>query len=295
MLECVINISEGRQLDIVATIAEQAGVDLLDVHTCAEHNRSVLTVVGEIAPRAITRAAVELLDIRHHEGAHPRIGVVDVAPFVPLALSSMADAIAARDSFALWAATELRVPCFAYGPATDPRGDRTLPDVRRGAFAGLDPTAGPAEPHPTAGAIAVGARDLLVAYNLWLENADLELARSIASAIRSDSVRALGLRVGNDVQVSMNLIAPELTGPADVWDFVAERAAIERAELVGLIPLSVLDAVDPDRWNELDLAPGSTIEARLAKREHRLRRNGGDAGSADSGSGSGAGHRINRD
>ena len=292
MLECVINISEGRQLDIVATIAEQAGVDLLDVHTCAEHNRSVLTVVGETAPRAITRAAVELLDIGHHEGAHPRIGVVDVVPFVPLAGSSTTDAVAARDSFALWAATELRVPCFTYGPATDPRNDRTLPDIRRGAFVGLDPAAGPTEPHQTAGAIAVGARDLLVAYNLWLEKADLELARSIASAIRSDSVRALGLRVGNDVQVSMNLIAPDLTGPADVWDFVAERAPIERAELVGLIPRSVLDAVDPGRWNELDLAPDSTIESRLAKREHRLRRNGGDVGGADFGSGTDP--RINR-
>ncbi len=291
MLECVINISEGRQLDIVSTIAEQAGVDLLDVHTCAEHNRSVLTGVGETAPRAVTAAAVELLDIRHHRGAHPRIGVVDVVPFVPLASSSMADAVAARDSFAVWAATKLGIPCFTYGPSTDPRGDRTLPDVRRGAFVGIDPSAGPAEPHPTAGAIAVGARDLLVAYNLWLGKSDLELARSIASAIRSESVRALGLRVGDDVQVSMNLIAPDLTGPADVWDFVARRAAIERAELVGLIPRSVLDAVDPERRDELDLAPGSTIEARLAKREHRLRRNGGDVGGADSGSGP----RINRD
>jgi glutamate formiminotransferase len=284
VLECVINISEGRRLDVVSAIADQAGADLLDVHSCAEHNRSVLTVVGETAPRAITRAAVELLDIRDHQGAHPRIGVVDVVPFVPLASSSMAEAIAARDSFARWAAHELQVPCFTYGPTNGSDEafgtGRTLPDIRRNAFASLTPETGPVEPHPTAGAIAVGARDVLVAYNLWLSDGDLDQARSIAAAIRSSRVRALGMQVGADVQVSLNLIAPDKTGPAEVHDFVAARARIARAELVGLIPRSVLEAVKATRWEGLDVRPDNTIEARLAEREHRLRRNEGDVGSS---------------
>jgi glutamate formiminotransferase len=286
VLECVINISEGRRLDVISAIADQAGADLLDVHSCAEHNRSVLTVVGETAPRAITRAAVELLDIRDHRGAHPRIGVVDVVPFVPLAPSSMTEAIAARDSFARWAADELHVPCFTYGPASGfdeaLETSRTLPDIRRNAFASLTPETGPVEPHPTAGAIAVGARDVLVAYNLWLSDGDLDQAHSIAAAIRSSSVRALGMQVDIDVQVSLNLIAPDETGPAEVHDFVAARARIARAELVGLIPRSVLDAVEATRWEELDVGPNTTIEARLAEREHRLRRNEGDVGSTRS-------------
>lgn len=286
VLECVINISEGRRIDVISAIAAQAGVDLLDVHSCSEHNRSVLTVVGETAPRAVTRTAVELLDISDHRGAHPRIGVVDVVPFIPLASSSMSEAIAARDSFARWASRDLRIPCFTYGPANDSdaasEAGRSLPDIRRDAFASLAPDAGPAEPHPTAGAIAVGARGVLVAYNLWLADGDLDLARSIAAAIRSPSVRALGMQVGADVQVSMNLIAPDATGPADVRDFVAARARIARAELVGLIPRSALEAIEATRWDELDVSPDSTIEARLAEREHRLRRNEGDAGGARS-------------
>lgn len=286
VLECVINISEGRRLDVISAIAGQAGADLLDVHSCAEHNRSVLTVVGETAPRAITRAAVELLDIRDHRGAHPRIGVVDVVPFVPLAASSMTEAIAARESFAQWVAHDLQVPCFTYGPANSSdealEAGRSLPDIRRNAFASLDPDTGPAKPHPTAGAIAVGARDVLVAYNLWLSDGDLEQARSIAAAIRSSSVRALGIQVGTDVQVSMNLIAPEKTGLAEVHDFVAARARIARAELVGLIPRLALDAIPATRWRELDVSPGNTIEARIAEREHRLRRNEGDVGSTRS-------------
>ena len=286
VLECVINISEGRRIDVVSAIAEHAGADLLDVHSCSEHNRSVLTIVGETAPRAITMAAVELLDIRDHRGAHPRIGVVDVVPFVPLAQSSMSEAIAARDSFARWAAHELHIPCFTYGPADGPAAAagavRTLPDIRRNAFDSLAPDTGPVGPHPTAGAIAVGARDVLVAYNLWLADCDLDLARSIAAAIRSPHVRALGMQVGADVQVSMNLIAPDATGPADVMDFVASRAPIARAELVGLIPQSTLEAIDSKRWDELDLSPDSTIEARLTEREHRLRRDEGDVGDARS-------------
>ena len=263
MLECVVNISEGRDRDLIARLAATAGRALLDVHTDEHHNRSVLTLVGEDAPRAVTRAAVAVLDLGRHQGVHPRIGVVDVVPFVPLADDDAASALAARNRFAVWAADELGVPTFLYGP------ERSLPDVRRGAFTTLRPDHGPATPHPTAGAIAVGARPLLVAYNLWLAAPDVGLARRLAAGVRGPAVRALGLPVGGRAQVSLNLIDPATTGPAAVYDLVdrAARSAGNRvvgAELVGLLPEAVLRAVDEERWGALDLAAERSIEARLA-------------------------------
>jgi glutamate formiminotransferase / 5-formyltetrahydrofolate cyclo-ligase len=219
----------------------------------------VLTLVGEAAPRAVARAAVAALDLRRHQGVHPRIGVVDVVPFVPLAGSTLVDAVAARDRFLDWMASELGVPGFAYGP------ERTLPEVRRLAFAGLPPDRGPSRPHPTAGATAVGARPVLVAWNVWLADPDLARAQRIAREIRGPRLRALGLPVGRRVQVSMNLVEPDELGPAEAWDLVAERAAVAGAELVGLVPRSVLERTDPARWGELDLAEGKTIESRLAR------------------------------
>lgn len=260
MLECVVNVSEGRDRTLLSALDAACGPDLLDRHTDADHHRSVFTVVGEGAARALAAAAVERLDLRRHTGAHPRFGVVDVVPFVPLDGSSMADAVAARDRFCDWASDVLRVPCFAYGP------ERTLPEVRRRAFVDLAPTTGPASPHPAAGAMAVGAREVLVAYNLWLREPDLERARDLARRLRSPTVRALGLRVGTAVQVSFNLISPSVTGPAEVWDRVASEVEVELAELVGLAPQSVLDRTDPARWAQLDLGPDRTIEARLATR-----------------------------
>ena len=260
-LECVVNVSEGRHGDVIAAIGAAAGFDLLDVHSDPDHHRSVLTVVGETAPRAIAREAVARLDLRRHEGVHPRIGVVDVVPFVPLG-GSMAEAIAARDRFANWAAAELGVPCFLYGPAPE----RSLPEIRRTAFRTLAPDRGPGQAHPTAGAIAVGARSALVAFNVWLAGGDLARARAVASAIRGPRLRALGFAVRGGVQVSMNLIEPDTLGPAQAYDLVGAHAQPARAELVGLLPEQVLNAVDPARWPELDLGPGKTVEYRNARR-----------------------------
>ncbi|WP_235980208.1 hypothetical protein [Rhabdothermincola sediminis] len=260
MLECVINVSEGRSVATVEFIARHAGDSLLDVHTDPHHNRAVITVIGEAAARAVAAAAVLALDLRPHQGVHPRFGVVDVVPFVPLGSSSLDDALGARDRFARWLAKELAVPCFLYGP------ERSLPDVRRHAFGSLPPDIGPATPHPTAGACAVGARPVLVAYNLWLADGDVERARRIAASLRGPAVRALGLQVGAHVQVSINLVDPNKVGPEAVFDAVAEQAPIERAELVGLAPRAVLDAIDPARWDELDLSLERTIEARAAAR-----------------------------
>jgi glutamate formiminotransferase / 5-formyltetrahydrofolate cyclo-ligase len=260
VLECVVNVSAGADGDPVDEIAAAAGGDLLDVHRDQHHNRSVLTLVGEDAPRRVARTAVDTLDLRHHRGAHPRIGVVDVVPFVPLPGSSPPDALAARDRFLSWISTELGVPGFAYGP------ERSLPDVRRRAFRDLAPDVGPPRPHPTAGAVAVGARDVLVAWNLWLADPDLERARQVAAVVRGPHVRALGLHVGERVQVSMNLIAPDVVGPAEAWDAVAAHVPLAGAELVGLVPAAVLERTDPERWSQLDLDEERTIEARLRRR-----------------------------
>ena len=264
MLECVVNVSEGKDRAVLDELAAAVAGDLLDVHTDEHHNRSVFTLVGTDAPRRLAAAAVARLDLRTHTGVHPRIGVVDVVPFVPLGDATLDDAVAARDAFCGWAADELALPCFRYGP------ERTLPEVRRGAFGALQPDDGPAEPHPTAGGCAVGARPVLVAYNLWIDG-DAGTGRAVASAVRGDGIRALGLDVGGRAQVSMNLVEPWRVGPVAAWDRVvpvagAHGAAVTGAELVGLVPEAVLAAVDEARWHELDLGADRTIEARLAAR-----------------------------
>lgn len=258
MLECVINVSEGRDADVLAHLAAVAAPDVLDVHTDPDHHRSVFTLVGEHAPRRLTEAAVAAVDLRRHEGVHPRFGAVDVVPFVPLGDATLTDAVRARDDFARWAAATLDLPCFLYGP------ERSLPDVRRQAFRTLAPQFGPPIAHRSAGACAVGARGLLVAYNLWLAEPDLARAKAVAAEVRSGPIRTLGLAVGDHVMVSCNLVEPLVAGPAAAWDAVAAHAPVARAELVGLVPEAVLAATPRARWAELDLAPDRTIEARLA-------------------------------
>jgi glutamate formiminotransferase len=263
VLECVINVSEGRDPSVIRRIEVAGGVCLLDVHSDPHHNRSVVTLAGrgvEAAAQAVATEAVRCIDLRLHVGVHPRLGAVDVVPFVPMAGSSMDDALAARDRFAAWAGDELGVPCFLYGP------ERTLPDVRRHAFTGLSPDTGPPVAHPTAGAICAGARPVLVAYNVWLAaGVDVATARRIAKEIRGPGLRALGLDVGGRAQVSMNLVDPYRLGPADAYDAVAARAPVERAELVGLVPAAVLDAVPPARWGELDLSTEEALPPDLAR------------------------------
>ncbi len=255
-----MNVSEGRDDEVLAALAAAAGDDLLDLHRDPHHHRAVLTLVGETAPRAVAREAVARIDLTGHDGVHPRLGAVDVVPFVALAGSTPADACRARDEFAIWIGAELGVPAFRYG-----EGAPSLPEVRRRAFVDLGPDEGPGHPHPRAGAVAVGCRPPLVAYNVWLAEPDAAAARSVAAAVRGEGIRALGLVVGDRVQVSMNLVAPEAVGPAVAYDRVAALVAVAGAELVGLVPEAVLAAVDPDRWDELDLGPDRTIEARLRR------------------------------
>ena len=252
-----MNVSEGRDRGVVDAIAAAGEESLLDVHADPHHNRAVLTLAGpsvEDAARAVTAEGVRRIDLRLHVGVHPRLGAVDVVPFVPLSGSTLADAVAARDRFASWAGEDLGVPCFLYGP------ERSLPDVRRHAFTGLTPDTGGPVAHPTAGAICAGARPVLVAYNVWLaEGVGVAVARRIAGEIRGPALRALGLDVGGRAQVSMNLVEPFRVGPAEAYDAVAARAPVARAELVGLVPAAVLEAVPEGRWVELDLGPDRTL------------------------------------
>jgi glutamate formiminotransferase / 5-formyltetrahydrofolate cyclo-ligase len=267
VLECVVNVSEGRRPEVLARMADAAAPCLLDVHRDADHHRSVFTLAGP-APElhgAVARLAAETVagvDLRDHAGVHPRIGALDVVPWValdgwPVADGPLAVALEARDDFARWAGDTLGLPCFLYG------AERSLPEVRRTAWVSAWPDTGPKQPHPTAGAAAVGARPLMIAYNVWLAHPDLDWARRIAAELRGPSVRALGLQVGRDVQVSCNLIQPGVVGPEAVFDAVASRALPARAELVGLLPAALLEPIPTHRWAELDLDRSRTIEARL--------------------------------
>lgn len=251
MLVSAVNISEGRAGRILGQVTASAGAALLDLHRDEHHHRSVLTVAGEAAVRAVAAAAVATIDLRRHAGVHPRLGAVDVVPFVPYGDSTLDDAARARDDFVAWAAAELQLPALVYGD-----GFRPLPELRRRARFEL-------LPHPTAGAVAVAARPPLVAYNVWLAEPDLALARRVAAAVRGPGIRALGLPVGGRVQVSMNLVDPLRAGPADAYDAVAARAPVAGAELVGLVPEAVLRAVPRERWATLDLDAGRSVEARL--------------------------------
>lgn len=265
-LECVVNISEGADQAVLAAIGVAAGPSLLDVHSDAHHNRSVFTLAAMdtetliVATEALASVAIELVDLTRHRGVHPRLGVVDVVPFAPVGRPpfDLDAALAARATFAQFAADRLGLPCFLYGP------ERALPEVRRHAFRELLPDLGPSHADPTRGACCVGAREPLVAYNIVLKEHDLELARRVAGELRSPSVRALGLPIGEEVQVSCNLVAPFVVGPAELVDACRERAAIDRTELVGLVPAGVLANVARRRWKALDLSEEATVEGRLA-------------------------------
>jgi glutamate formiminotransferase len=266
MLECVANVSEGCNSTTLERLGESVRTTLLDVHSDVDHHRSVFTLAGSESVRHLTQRAVELLDIGRHTGEHPRIGVVDVVPFVPLDDTTMHDALDARDAFARWAADELDIPCFLYGSI---RGDeRSLPDVRRHAWRDLTPDTGPTTPHRTAGAICVGARAPLIAYNVLLDSPDIDLARDIARDIRRPGLRTMAFAVSGRAQVSMNIVDTNAISVADAFDAVSKRADQRgivnlSGELVGLIPRKALEKVDPERWHQLDLGDEKTIEWRV--------------------------------
>jgi glutamate formiminotransferase len=270
LFECVVNLSEGQRLDILDELSDAAGPSLRDRHADALHNRSVFTLINDVDGlvrdvHALVTLAMHLLDLEGHAGVHPRLGVVDVVPFVALDPSEDHLARALRDETAEWIATTFTVPVFLYGPL--PNGaDRSLPDVRRGAFRTLSPDFGPREPSVHLGASAVGVRGPLVAWNICLRGVSLAEAKGIAKEIRRPEVRALAFEVGDVIQISCNLIDPSVAGPSVVYDDVEGRlgrGVIERCELVGLVPEAVLRAQDSTRWEQLGLRLDATIESRL--------------------------------
>ena len=239
----------------------------------------MFTLVGE--PTEVESAARRLATASgaaprpdDHQGAHPRLGVLDVVPFVPFArwpepLPRVLDqgTMAARNQFAGWLSSTFDIPCFLYGPFSSGEW-RTLPEIRRHAFVDLAPDTGPPVPHPTAGATAVGARGLLIAYNLWLQGGDRRLAGRVARELRSPQVRALAFALDAGLQVSCNLVDPTMVGPAEVQRQVnrlleGSGATIDHCELVGLLPAAVLHEIGRSRWPELGLDEAATIEARL--------------------------------
>jgi glutamate formiminotransferase len=280
VLECVPNVSEGRDATVLDMLAAACGSSLLDVHTDLDHHRSVFTLAGpgkadaESSVRALARAVVTQVDLDRHVGVHPRLGALDVVPFVALDGTPGPRAVDAARMFGEWAVEELGAPVFFYGDA-DAR-QRSLPSVRFSAFRTRPPDLVPVSLRPGVGAIAVGARPVLVAVNCDLDRDDIALARATAGAVRErdgglPGVRALGLRLPSRgvVQVSMNLVDLTRTGVEEACGAVraqvrAEGADVARVELVGLLPAAELARCSAEflAWSGIDET--HTIESRLS-------------------------------
>ena len=270
LIEAVPNVSEGRRGDVVDALAAAVGgvpgATLLDRSSDPAHNRSIFTLVGDAA--ALKNALLELyaaalarIDLRAHSGVHPRIGAVDVTPFVPLEAAGMPACVALATELGEAVARRFDLPVYLYERAARAPDRQRLESIRRGGFENLAakmmrpawrPDFGPAAPHPTGGATAIGARRLLVAFNVNLDTGDLGVARRIARAVRAsdgglDAVKAIGVRTASPevVQVSMNLVDFERTPLHEAFEAVRQEAAghgveVRDSEIVGLAPAAAL-------------------------------------------------------
>jgi glutamate formiminotransferase len=296
LLECVPNISEGRDQGKVSRTAEEVknvkGVKLLDVSSDQDHNRSVLTFIGE--PAAVKKAAfsmalraIDLIDMREHKGAHPRLGAVDVVPFVPIQGVEMEEAIRIAREFGKELG-EKGVPIFFYEEAAVSPERKDLPSIRKGEYEGLreklkdsrwKPDEGPMTFNPKSGATVVGARFPLVAYNVNLKTKNLLLAKEIARKVRFKDggfphVRAMGveLKERGMVQVSMNLTNYRVTNIPKVFEFIREEARkkvveVAESEVVGLIPLGVLEGIAQSYLQYPGFSIRQVIEQRILEFE----------------------------
>jgi glutamate formiminotransferase len=293
IVECVPNVSEGRRLDIVdalvAAVQSVPGVRLLDRSSDASHNRSVLTMAGEptdvkAAVLTLFEVALRSIDLRTHRGEHPRMGAVDVVPFIPIEGLTMADCVALARETGAAVSERFAVPVFLYEAAAATPARTNLEDIRRGEFEGLGakmatagwaPDFGDAAPHPTAGATAIGARMPLVAYNINLATDRLEVAKKIAAAIRHSSggfryVKAMGIPLEERgiVQVSINLTNYEKTPIFRVFEAVTREAArygvrVLETEIVGLVPAAALVATAEHFLQLEGFRPDQVLEIRL--------------------------------
>jgi glutamate formiminotransferase len=299
LIECVPNFSEGRRPEvieeIVRAVGQIAGVTLLDHSRDPTHNRSVVTFAGAAQPvvKAATAAvgrALELIDMEQHTGAHPRIGAVDVIPFVPLGTTTLDECIDLARRFGEQIAQRFELPVYLYGAAALRPDRQRLADVRRGQYEALregigtdpdrTPDFGPSRLHPRGGAVAVGARKPLIAFNVNLASDDLALAKRIAHAIRESSgglpaVQAMGVLLQNPgqarmAQVSMNLVDWERTGIAAVVHVIRRLAReggtdIDHCELIGLAPAGALLEVAADTLGLREFSADQALELRLTR------------------------------
>ena len=293
IIECVPNISEGRHTDVVERIVDAVrrvpGAQLLDYSSDAAHNRSVITMAGDAAPLkaavlALFEAAVGAIDLRTHTGEHPRMGAVDVVPFVPIEGVTMDACVALAKDTARTIADRFGVPVYLYEDASSNPLRKNLEDIRRGEFEGMAakmasegwaPDFGPSTPHPSAGASVIGARMPLIAYNINLNTDRLEVAKKIAAAVRFSSggfrfVKAMGVTLADRgiVQVSMNLTNYEKTPILRVFDAVkreAERYGVNvlESEIVGLVPSAALVDVAVSALQLADFKRTQVLETRL--------------------------------
>ncbi len=275
IVECVPNVSEGRRSEVIEAIADAVrrteGVRLLNVQSDQSHNRSVITFAGppEAAAEAafaLCAQAVALIDLNQHRGEHPRLGAVDVVPFVPITGVTMSDAVELALALGVRVWEVLRVPVYFYAQAARRPERVRLPDIRKGEYEGLArkmsdpvwaPDVGEALPHPTAGAVVVGARRPLIAYNINLTTADVDVAKKIARAVRESSgglvgIQAMGVTsAGGQAQVSMNVLDFATTSMAEAYAAVRREAQkygadVVDSEIVGLVPLDALVDVARD-------------------------------------------------
>jgi glutamate formiminotransferase len=299
LVECVPNVSEGRRpevVDEIVTAFAVPGVLVLDRSSDPDHHRTVITLMGQgpalvEAAVAGARACARLIDLNHHRGVHPRMGALDVLPFVPFGAETRLrggddpdlDCAGLAERAGRRIAAEVGVPVYLYGAAARHPGWTALPEVRGRGFETLRaapdrvPDFGGPGLHPTAGATAAGAREVLIAYNVELADADLVLARKIASAVRErdgglPAVRAMGVPLAHRglVQVSMNLLDWRATPPAAAYAAVADLAGengarVEASEIVGLVPAGALDGVDPGDLRLRGFTPDMLLESRLLR------------------------------
>ena len=292
LVECVPNVSEGRRGDVIDRMADAIrsveGVRLLDQTSDVDHNRSVFTYAGEPEPvLAATHALVDVVyrevDMRTHKGEHPRLGAVDVVPFVPLAGVTMEECIELAHRFGREVAERHAIPVFYYAKAAIRPERVRLPDIRKPEYEGLAallasthvPDAGPSRLHDTAGAIVVGARPFLIAFNIELDSTDLKVAQRIAKEIRESSgglpsIQAKGFMLTDPprAQVSMNVLDFTVTSLAQVWREVESRATaagvtVLRGELIGLIPLDAALQVAADALKLEGFTRDRVIETRF--------------------------------
>jgi glutamate formiminotransferase len=298
ILECVPNVSEGRDRRIIdrlaASIRRVPAVRLADVHSDPDHHRAVFTFLGpppavESAALALAAAVYATLDMREHRGVHPRIGALDVLPFVPLRGITMEETAALARRVGETIGRVHGLPVYFYAEAAIRPERRRLPAIRTGGYEGLpqklaDPTwrpdAGPARFEPRSGATAVGARPVLVAYNVWLDSEDPAIARAIARTIRESSgglpgLQAMGVPlVGRGlIQVAMNLLDLRATSLARAFDAVRAEAArrgvaVRRAELVGLAPREAFESRTPESVGLVDFTPAKYLETYLPADDH---------------------------